>query len=38
MVRMEEILAAVLKAGELALDFAGEIYRKLRPGGDSDDG
>lgn len=31
---MEEVLVAVFKAGELALDFVGELYRKLRPDGD----
>ena len=31
---VEEVIVAVFKPGELALEFAGEIYRKPRPDGD----
>jgi hypothetical protein len=34
---MEEVLVAVFKAGELALDFVGEIYQKLRSDSDGDE-
>lgn len=32
---MDDILLAVLKGGEVVVDFAGEIYQRLR--GDEDD-
>ena len=34
---MDDILLAVLKGGEIVVDFAGEIYQKIR-GGDEDEG
>jgi hypothetical protein len=34
---MDELLAAVFKAGELAFDFVGEIYQKLRSDSDGDE-
>lgn len=34
---MDDIMVAVLKGGEVVVDFAGEIYRGLRGGDDKDE-
>ncbi|MFT4947563.1 MAG: hypothetical protein ACI8TL_001807 [Natronomonas sp.] len=34
---MDDVLLAVLKGGEVVVDFAGEIYQKIRSRGDEDD-
>lgn len=35
-VGMDDILLGVLKGGEVVVDFAGEIYQKVRSRGDED--